>query len=113
VKHSLAAFALAGLATLAGCSRAEHEAHAAAPATVAAMPADAQTYEIACGPCQFGMKEVEGCKLAVRIDGKPYLLEGVNIDAHALGLCEEIKHATIAGELEDGRFVATAFSLKP
>ncbi len=35
-----------------------------------------------CGTCAFGMKEVVVCKLAVRIDGTPYLVAGSDIDYH-------------------------------
>jgi hypothetical protein len=41
--------------------------------------------EASCGQCQFGMKGY-ACDLAVRIDGKPYFVDGTSIDygdAHA------------------------------
>jgi hypothetical protein len=31
--------------------------------------------------CQFGM-EGHGCELAVRIDGKPYFVDGTSLDSH-------------------------------
>jgi hypothetical protein len=34
-----------------------------------------QIVEAACGQCQFEM-EGYGCELAVRIDGKPYFVDG-------------------------------------
>jgi hypothetical protein len=34
-----------------------------------------QIVEASCGQCQFGM-EGHGCELAVRIDGKPYFVDG-------------------------------------
>ena len=33
----------------------------------------ARTVEAGCATCIFNMEGVKGCKLAVRIDGKPYL----------------------------------------
>ena len=46
-----------------------------------------QVVEAACGQCQFGITEKSGCDLAIRIDGKSYVVDGTNIhdhgDAHA------------------------------
>jgi hypothetical protein len=36
-----------------------------------------QIVEASCGQCQFGM-EGHGCELAVRIDGKPYFVDGTS-----------------------------------
>jgi len=57
-------------------------------------------------------------ELAVRIDGKPYLVNGSNIDdhgdAHASdGLCNAIRRAKVTGEIKDDRFVAEGFELLP
>ena len=35
-----------------------------------------QIVEVACGQCQFKMKQKKGCDLAIRIDGKSYFVEG-------------------------------------
>ncbi|MCH7527617.1 MAG: hypothetical protein IID39_09280 [Planctomycetes bacterium] len=64
------------------------------------------------------MEGVVGCKLAVRIDGKPYLVTGSDIDdhgdAHASdGLCNAAGRAVVEGEIDGGRFVATGFELRP
>jgi hypothetical protein len=108
---------LAGLATLVACTaETSPEAHAAesVPAAAsAAVPADARQLEAGCGSCMFQMKGVQGCKLAVKVDGTPYLVTGAKIDAHALGLCEETKTALVAGSVQGGEFVATSFTLKP
>jgi hypothetical protein len=74
-----------------------------------------QVVETACGQCQFGM-DGEGCKLAVRIHGKPYFVDGTDIndhgDAHAKdGFCNAIRKATVQGEIKEGRFDATYFKL--
>jgi hypothetical protein len=53
-----------------------------------------QIVEASCGQCQFGM-EGHGCELAVRIDGKPYFVDGtlsIHGDAHANdGFCTAIR----------------------
>ena len=74
-----------------------------------------QIVEASCGQCQFGMK-AEGCSLAVRIDGKPYFVDGTAIDKHgdahaADGFCNAIRKAEVTGEVVNNRFVATSFQL--
>ena len=74
-----------------------------------------ETVECSCGQCQFNM-EGSGCKLAVRIDGKSYFVEGSTIDdhgdAHARdGLCNAIQNAKVSGEIKDGRFIASSIEL--
>jgi hypothetical protein len=76
-----------------------------------------QTVEASCGQCQFGMK-AKGCDLAVRIDGKPYFVDGTAIDQHgdahaADGFCSAIRKAEVAGEIVDSRFKAASFKLLP
>ncbi|CAN5372739.1 DUF6370 family protein [soil metagenome] len=76
-----------------------------------------QAVEVACGECRFGMNG-KSCDLAVRINGKPYFVDGTNIDdhgdAHAKdGFCNAIRMANVQGEIVDGRFKATYFKLMP
>jgi hypothetical protein len=76
-----------------------------------------QIVEAACGQCQFGM-EGFGCELAVRIDGKPYFVDGTSIDSHGDahandGFCAAIRKATVVGELQENRFVVSEFKLLP
>lgn len=76
-----------------------------------------QIVEASCGQCQFGMKG-GGCTLAVRIDGKPYFVEGTDIhkhgDAHAAdGFCSAIRRAEVTGEISGDKFKATSFKLLP
>lgn len=76
-----------------------------------------QFVEASCGQCQFGMKG-HGCDLAVRIDGKPYFVEGTHIDkhgdAHAKdGFCQTIRKAEVVGIIKDSLFVVTHFKLVP
>jgi hypothetical protein len=73
--------------------------------------------DVSCGQCQFGMK-AQGCALAVRLDGKSYLVDGASLDdfgdAHAAdGFCNAVRQAEVIGEVKNGRFVATYFKLVP
>jgi len=75
--------------------------------------AAARTVEAGCASCIFNMEGVSGCKLAVKIDGKPYLVTGADVDAHGAGLCSSAKKAKVVGEIEGDKFVATSFELQP
>ncbi len=59
-----------------------------------------------------------GCKLAVKIDDKSYLVTGSDINAHGdahapNGLCNATRKAEVDGEIEGDRFVVTRFELQP
>lgn len=74
-----------------------------------------QIVETACGECQFGMKG-KSCDLAVRIDGKPYFVDGTTIDGHGDahaedGFCNKIRKAAVTGKVVNNRFKATSFTL--
>ena len=76
-----------------------------------------QIVEASCGQCRFGM-EGKSCDLAVRIDGKPYFVEGTSIDAHGDahakdGFCASIRKAEVIGTLKNNKFVVTYFKLLP
>ena len=76
-----------------------------------------QIVEAACGQCQFEM-EGYGCELAVRIDGKPYFVDGTSIDSHGDahandGFCAAIRKAAVVGEIKNNRFVVSSFKLLP
>jgi hypothetical protein len=76
-----------------------------------------ETVEASCGQCNFGMKG-KGCSLAVKIDGKPYFVDGTSIDKHgdshgADGFCSVIRKAEVTGEVKNDRFVASSFKLLP
>ena len=76
-----------------------------------------QVVETACGECQFHMKG-KGCSLAVRIDGKPYFVDGTSIDEHGDahspdGFCNAIRKAEVTGTIVNDRFAATSFKLLP
>lgn len=75
-----------------------------------------QIVEASCGQCQFGMTEKKGCDLAVRIDGKPYFVEGTSIDQHGDahahdGFCNTIRKAEVSGEIVNNHFKVTSFVL--
>jgi predicted aldo/keto reductase-like oxidoreductase len=72
--------------------------------------------EASCGECKFGMQGT-GCALAVRINGKsylvdkPYKLDSFG-DAHAQdGMCNMIRYAEVKGDIKGNKFVATSFKL--
>ncbi len=90
-----------------GCQNAEE----AAPETATPVTLTDQTVETGCGSCIYKMEGVEGCQTAVKIEGKAYLVTGVETDAHDLGLCKEAKQATVSGKVEGDKFVATAYEL--
>jgi len=59
-----------------------------------------------------------GCTLAVKIDGKPYFVEGTKIDQHgdahaADGFCLAVRKAEVTGEIVGDKFKATSFKLLP
>jgi hypothetical protein len=74
-----------------------------------------QVVEVSCGKCNFALGG-ESCKLAVRIKGKSYFVDGAAIDdfgdAHAkAGLCNAVRKAQVQGEIVDNKFKATYFKL--
>lgn len=74
-----------------------------------------QIVEASCGQCQFHMTG-KGCDLAIRINGKPYFVDGTSIDDHGDahgkdGFCEAIRKAKVQGEIVNNRFRATYFKL--
>ncbi|MFQ5501179.1 MAG: DUF6370 family protein [Phycisphaerae bacterium] len=64
-----------------------------------------------CAACTFKMPGVDECKLAVMIDGKPYLVTGSDVSAHKAGLCEGAKMAKCSGTLKDDTFAAASFEI--
>ena len=86
-------------------------------ASLAAQEQKSQVVEASCGQCNFGMTG-GGCTLAVKIDGKPYFVDGTKIDQHgdahaADGFCSAIRQAEVTGEVVDNKFRATSFKLLP
>lgn len=73
--------------------------------------------EASCGQCNFDLPG-DGCDLAVRMDGEAYFVDGSSIDEHgdahaAEGMCNAIRQARVEGDVSEGRFVATSFTLLP
>ncbi len=100
---------------IAGCKKTSDAPTSKAPTTVAATT---QTVETGCATCIFEMKDVTGCKLAVKIDGKAYLVGGKSMDdlgdAHAAdGLCNIARKAEVTGKIDGDRFVVTKMALLP
>ena len=96
-----------------GCKTTQRSTVAQAPRA-----SSSQTVEVGCATCIFQMEGVVGCKLAVRIDGHPYLVTGSDIDdhgdAHAPdGLCNAARRARVEGEIDGDRYVATKIALQP
>ncbi|RYZ45087.1 MAG: hypothetical protein EOP49_25845, partial [Sphingobacteriales bacterium] len=77
----------------------------------AATTAQTRVVEASCGKCKFGMGG-DDCALAVRFNGKAYLVDGTSIDnfgdAHASdGFCNSIRQARVSGQVVNGRFKAS------
>jgi hypothetical protein len=58
----------------------------------------------------------DGCELAVRIDGKPYFVDGTSLDSHGDahandGFCTAIRKASVIGEIKNNRFLVSQFKL--
>lgn len=73
------------------------------------------TLEASCGTCMFKMKG-DGCKLAVRFEGKDYFLEGTSIDDHGdahdqEGFCNAISKAKVQGRVKGDTFKVSYFEL--
>jgi nickel superoxide dismutase len=67
--------------------------------------------EAGCATCTYKMKGVSGCKAAVKVAGKAYLLEGADLNAHSAGLCKKARPAKVAGVAKGNTFVASSFKL--
>lgn len=75
------------------------------------------TLDVACGMCQFEMKGTD-CALAVRLNDKPYYIEGTHIDdhgdAHAKdGFCNMVRKAEVQGAIAGDKYKVTYFRLLP
>ena len=73
-----------------------------------------QTVDAACAMCQFKMKTDKGCAMAIKIDSKVYLVEGIDKkefgEMHSAdGYCKIMKKALVSGEIKKGKFYATSF----
>jgi len=83
--------------------------------TAPVKPIKNQVVEMACGECQFKMKGKD-CDLAVKIDGKPYFVDGKSIDdfgdAHSKhGFCNAVRKAEVTGKIANNRFKVSSIKL--
>jgi hypothetical protein len=97
-------------------SHGDGEAHSHAPVVselgaVLSKLDGSTTMEIGCGSCSYGMDGVKDCVLAAVINDEPFLVTGVDFDAHANGLCKATKTATISGNVHADGIVATKIEL--
>lgn len=95
------------------CNSARHSAN-----KVTSDTPTSQVVEAGCATCIFDMKDVTGCKLAVEIDGKAYLVTGSGIDDHgnahaADGLCNTRRIAEVKGKIDGDRFDVREMTLLP
>jgi Family of unknown function (DUF6370) len=90
----------------AGPGQAPHGGRAGAAKTIAN-----QTVEAACGACIYKMPGVDGCPLAVKIDGKAYLVQGAKWPNH--DYCDRNCQAVVSGRIEGDTFIATKLEAKP
>jgi len=80
-------------------------------------PPTEQQIAVGCAMCIYEMDGVDDCVLAVKIAGKPYLVEGSDIDDHgdahaADGLCNAEHQAVAVGRIEDGKYVAQRIEIR-
>ena len=69
-----------------------------------------KTLEVGCAKCMFKMKDVDSCELAIKIDGKAYLVTGEYIEPTESGLCKAVKKAEVVGRLvQYGGLIQTEF----
>jgi hypothetical protein len=64
-----------------------------------------RTVDAGCGQCVYHMADAKTCALAVKIDGKPYLVTGAtSVDSHQF--CSAAKPVLVTGRIFDGKFIA-------
>jgi len=93
-----------------GCQSADYDSAASSSSVATAF--NNHVVEAGCAGCIFKMEGAEGCELAVKINGKPYLVSGVDVDTHDSGMCESSLQAILSGEVKGDEFVATKFELR-
>jgi hypothetical protein len=83
----------------------------AAPEGAVLMIVD-RTVDAGCGNCVYHMSGVQGCKLAVKVDGTTYLVKGADtVNAHQF--CSGAKPVLVSGRIVDDTFIASEFEVKP
>ncbi len=77
-----------------------------------------QVVDAACRSCQFKKNTDKGCAMAVKINNKVYVVEGIDKkqfgEMHSKdGYCKVTKKALVSGEIKRGKFYATSFKYVP
>jgi hypothetical protein len=67
--------------------------------------------------CHFGLSAPQ-CDLAVKIKGKAYFVEGVELGDHNKmhepgGYCATIRKAKVSGQIQNQKFKALSYELLP
>ena len=68
--------------------------------------------EVGCAACVYSKEGITACTPAVKVGEKTMVMTGMNIDAHALGMCSGPKQAKMAGHAHGETFHVTAFELQ-
>ena len=72
--------------------------------------------EVGCAKCIYSKKGEKGCRTAVKIDDKVYMLKAAakegECNAHKEGLCKTKKKATLNGKVVDDKFLATKVEIQ-
>jgi len=72
--------------------------------------------EVGCGKCMYDKDDVKGCKTAVKIKDKVYMVKAASkdgeCDAHEEGLCKTTKKATLTGKVVGEKFLATKIDIQ-
>ncbi len=84
---------------------AAEEAAAEVQEAVEEIAGEEMIVEVGCGHCIYHMDGLEACAPAAVVGQDTLLLTGVEIDAHAIGLCTAPKKATVTGQVKEGELV--------
>jgi hypothetical protein len=78
---------------------------------------DLKAAQVACGTCKFDMNG-SGCDAAIKVDGKAYWLDGMEVQGHhdmhkPGGICLTVRTADVKGTITGDRLTATQLALQP
>ena len=94
-------------------SEAAQEAVESGETTVGEAMATLTSAKVGCAGCIYNLEGAQGCQLAVKVGGEAMFVTGDHgINAHTAGLCSGEKDAQVAGEVVDGKFVATKVEIQ-
>ncbi len=82
----------------------------AAKAAAAIKKVSAAPAAVGCSMCVFHVEGAKKCELAVKLDGKTYIVDGAKVAGHEW--CEKPLDAVVTGSVEGNRFVATTLTTK-